>query len=56
LTIQQWLEELRKAAPDTPFILVGTKTDLRDDKDTIKKLQDKGKEPIPAKEVADSMF
>jgi len=46
---QKWLEELRKAAPDTPFILVGTKTDLRNDEETIKKLQDKGKEPISEK-------
>jgi len=46
---QKWLEELRKAAPDTPFILVGTKIDLRNDEDTIKKLQDKGKEPISVK-------
>jgi len=43
------LEELRKAAPDTPFILVGTKTDLRDDEETIKKLAEKGKEPITEK-------
>jgi len=46
---QKWLEELRKAAPETPFILVGTKTDLRNDEDTIKKLQEKGKEPITEK-------
>jgi len=46
---QKWLEELRKAAPGTPFILVGTKTDLRNDEETIKKLQEKGKEPISEK-------
>jgi len=46
---QKWLEELRKASPDTPFILVGTKTDLRTDEETIRKLQEKGKEPISEK-------
>jgi len=46
---QKWLEELRKASPDTPFILVGTKVDLRKDDETIKKLQEKGKEPISEK-------
>jgi len=46
---QKWLEELRKAAPDTPFILVGTKTDLRNDEETVKKLLEKGKEPISEK-------
>jgi len=46
---QKWLEELRRAAPDTPFILVGTKADLRDDEETVKKLQEKGKEPISDK-------
>jgi len=46
---QKWLEELKKAAPDTPFILVGTKTDLRNDEETIKKLAEKGKEPISEK-------
>ena len=43
---QKWLEELKKAAPDTPYILVGTKTDLRKDEETLQKLKDKGKEPI----------
>jgi len=46
---QKWLEELKKASPDTPFILVGTKTDLRTDEDILKKLAEKGKEPISAK-------
>jgi len=46
---QKWLEELKKACPDTPYILVGTKTDLRSDEETVKKLQEKNKEPITAK-------
>jgi len=35
--------------PDTPFILVGTKTDLREDEETINRLKDKGKEAISTK-------
>lgn len=46
---QKWLEELKKSSPDTPFILVGTKTDLRDDEETVRKLQEKNKEPITTK-------
>jgi len=38
---QKWLEELKKASPDTPFILVGTKTDLREDEETVRKLAEK---------------
>jgi len=47
---QKWLEELKKSSPDTPFILVGTKTDLRDKEEVVKKLAEKNKEPISAKE------
>jgi len=47
---QKWLEELKRASPDTPFILVGTKTDLREKEDVVKKLAEKNKEPISTKE------
>jgi len=46
---QKWLEELKKASPDTPFILVGTKTDMRDDPEVVRKLAEKNKEPITTK-------
>jgi len=46
---QKWLEELRKSCPDTPYILVGTKIDMREDEETVKKLQEKSKEPISTK-------
>jgi len=46
---QKWLEELKKSSPDTPFILVGTKTDMRDDEEVIRRLAEKGKEPITSK-------
>jgi small GTP-binding protein len=46
---QKWLPELQKSCPDTPFILVGTKADLRNDEETIRKLQEKSREPISEK-------
>ncbi|KOB65820.1 Small G protein [Operophtera brumata] len=38
--------EVRHHCPSTPIILVGTKLDLREDKDTIEKLKDKKLAPI----------
>ena len=35
----QWYPEVRHHCPNTPIILVGTKLDLRDDKETIEKLK-----------------
>ncbi|KAF6714800.1 Ras-related C3 botulinum toxin substrate 1 [Oryzias melastigma] len=35
--------------PNTPIILVGTKLDLRDDKDTIERLRDKSSPPSPTR-------
>lgn len=42
----KWYPEISHHAPNTPVILVGTKLDLRDDKDTIEKLRDKRMSPI----------
>lgn len=42
----QWYPEVRHHCPNTPIILVGTKLDLRDDKDTIEKLKEKKLNPI----------
>jgi Ras-related C3 botulinum toxin substrate 1 len=37
----KWVPEIRQHCPDTPFVLVGTKTDLRSDIDTMQGLADK---------------
>jgi small GTP-binding protein len=42
----KWYPEIRHHCPDTPIILVGTKLDLREDKETIEKLRDKKLAPI----------
>ncbi|XP_076345262.1 ras-related C3 botulinum toxin substrate 1-like isoform X2 [Tachypleus tridentatus] len=38
---QTWYPEIAHHCPNTPIILVGTKLDLQDDKDTINKLKDR---------------
>lgn len=44
---------MRHHCPATPIILVGTKLDLRDDKNTIEKLRDKKLQPITYPQVRD---
>lgn len=39
----KWVPEVRHHCPTTPIIIVGTKTDLRTDKDTLDKLTQKYK-------------
>ncbi|KAI5103049.1 ras-related C3 botulinum toxin substrate 1, partial [Silurus meridionalis] len=41
-----WYPEVRHHCPNTPIILVGTKIDLREDKDTVDKLKEKKLTPI----------
>jgi GTPase SAR1 family protein len=38
----KWLGEIEQYCPGAPFILVGTKTDLREDSATIAKLAERG--------------
>ncbi|KAF0294018.1 Ras-related C3 botulinum toxin substrate 1 [Amphibalanus amphitrite] len=59
----KWYPEVRHHCPNTPIILVGTKLDLREDKDTIEKLKEKKLAPITypqgltmAKEVRASKY
>ncbi|RXN12048.1 ras-related C3 botulinum toxin substrate 1 [Labeo rohita] len=42
----KWYPEVRHHCPDTPIILVGTKHDLRDDKEIIEELKKNKKTPI----------
>ena len=42
----KWIEEIRHYTHNVPTILVGLKQDLREDRDTIQKLKDKGLSPI----------
>ncbi|XP_035688017.1 ras-related C3 botulinum toxin substrate 1-like [Branchiostoma floridae] len=42
----KWLPEVSHHCPNAPIILVGTKADLRDDKETIDKLKEKMLAPV----------
>jgi len=42
----KWYPEVAHHCPNTPVILVGTKLDLRDDKDTVDRLKEKRLAPI----------
>jgi len=42
----KWLREVRHHCPNAKLILVGTKVDAREDKDTLDKLQAQGLKPI----------
>jgi len=49
--VAQWLEELKEHCPNTPFLLCGTKADLRDDEATIANLKANNEVPITRKRV-----
>jgi small GTP-binding protein len=42
----KWFPEISQHAPGVPFILIGTKTDLRDDEEQVAKLREKKLNPI----------
>lgn len=42
----KWFPEISHHAPNIPIILVGTKLDLREDRETIDKLREKRQSPI----------
>ncbi|KAJ3438157.1 hypothetical protein M0812_17337 [Anaeramoeba flamelloides] len=43
---EKWIPEIKHYCEDLPIILVGTKIDLRDDQDTVQKLEEKNLVPI----------
>ena len=43
---EKWISEIRDYCPDTPVLLVGLKTDLRDNPETIVKLKKKSQVPV----------
>lgn len=52
----KWYPEVRHHCPATPIILVGTKLDLREDKETIERLKDKKLAPITYPQVCFIVF
>jgi len=46
----KWVPEITHHCPNTPFILVGNKLDLRDDPDTITRLAERRQTPISTAE------
>merc|ERR1711920_591130 len=42
----KWYREIQHHAPGTPFILVGTKLDLREDEETLERLREKRLSPV----------
>lgn len=50
----QWVPEITHHCPKTPFLLVGTQIDLRDDPSTIDKLAKNKQKPITP-ETADKL-
>lgn len=46
----QWYPEISHHCPSTPVVLVGTKTDLREDKKSVEKLQQIKLSPITKNE------
>ena len=45
-----WINEIRKYCPHTPLLLVGTKCDLRNNRDEIEKLAKKKERPVTQEE------
>lgn len=55
---EKWVPEVRHFCPNTPFVLVGCKSDLRDDADTIAELKKLHRQPVSAtqaQQVADQI-
>lgn len=46
----KWIPEVRHHCPNAPVIIVGTKSDLRDDRTTLEILKARGTEPVSYEE------
>lgn len=46
----KWLREVRHHCPNAKLILVGTKLDAREDKETVEKIQQQGMKPVETTE------
>jgi Ras-related C3 botulinum toxin substrate 1 len=42
----KWYPEIKHHCPDAPILLIGTKLDLREDKETLAQLGEQGMSPI----------
>ena len=47
----QWIPEMRNFCPKVPYVLVGCKTDLREDAETIRRLRQRGSDVVREEEV-----
>ena len=47
----KWIAEVAHNNPNTPILLVGTKSDLRNDPAMIEKLRNENKEMVTTREV-----
>nr|XP_039269694.1 cdc42 homolog [Styela clava] len=50
----KWIPEILQHCPDAPFILVGTKSDLRDDIATLEKLSSVNETPVTVEQGQDT--
>ncbi|KAK7898215.1 hypothetical protein WMY93_019068 [Mugilogobius chulae] len=47
---EKWVPEITHHCPSTPFLLVGTQTDLRNDRSVLEKLAEKKQSPLQPKD------
>ena len=50
--MEKWHPEVTHYCPDVPIVLAGTKTDLRDDKETTTRLLQVGEKPVTKEMVS----
>jgi GTPase SAR1 family protein len=48
--VKRWIPEVQYHCPDIPIVLCGSKIDLREDKETIKRMEENGQKPITKEE------